>query len=474
MKSTLNPALTYEDLRGFQKELIALAHENPGGYAWFAGMGAGKTVTAYTYIAECMMDREWTRFLIVSTKTNAESTWPNELHKWQHLKGLTARVFSGSKRDKERALNKKADIDICSYPALLWLAEQYTADTWPYDLIIFDESSKLSDPSTKTFTAVAKVMFQNTKQMILMSGTPTGQGYHKLWSQILLIDGGQRLGNNYTEFLEEYFKLGYLGNVKGPRKGAEALIREKIKDVAVFVDPTEYLPVHERLDIFHELELPEKTMDLIATLEQDFLLLAEDIGVEDHDIEVANQGVLQFKLLQAINGFLYPNDRELHKPVKLHTMKLDKLQELFEESEQPLVVFANYQEDIDRILARIKGSKQITGSNVKQMESAFNAGKIPLLLGNPRTMAHGLNLQHGTNVGVWYGMTYSVEEYLQANERFGPVRQAQAGYNRGSIVHHLVGANTLEEEVMRRMASRIKSQSELLEFLKDRNRFPAG
>lgn len=431
----------------------------------FLDMGLGKTITTLTAVKELKYNRFLVRkVLVIAPKKVAEGTWTKEAAKWDHTKMLRVSPILGSQTKRIRALNTPADLYIINRENVCWLVDYYR-NSWPFDMVVVDESSSFKSHSAKRFKALASVCTR-IDRMVELTGTPSPNGLADLWSQIFLLDAGERLGKRYTQFRERYFqpdKRGADGMVYSyeAKPGTEASILEKISDICISMKAGDYLELPDI--VYHEIpvELDKKSAKAYYELEREMVLqLPED----DEMISVTSAAALSNKLLQLANGAIYDEDRQVHE---VHSCKIEAFMELIESLQgKPVLVFYNYQHDRERILTALSGTRlRVRELKNTQDEDDWNAREIDVLLTHPASSAYGLNLQQGGNHVIWFGLTWNYELYTQANKRLH--RQGQTDK---VIIHHLICSGTRDEDVMRALKKKDDVQNWVMESLKARIR----
>lgn len=425
----------------------------------------GKTITTLTAVKELKYNRFLVRkVLVIAPKKVAEGTWTKEAAKWDHTKMLRVSPILGSQTKRIRALNTPADLYIINRENVCWLVDYYR-NSWPFDMVVVDESSSFKSHSAKRFKALASVC-PRIDRMVELTGTPSPNGLADLWSQIFLLDAGERLGKRYTQFRERYFqpdKRGADGMVYSyeAKPGTEASILEKISDICISMKAEDYLELPDI--VYHEIpvELDKKSAKAYYELEREMVLqLPED----DEMISVTSAAALSNKLLQLANGAIYDEDRQVHE---VHSCKIEAFMELIESLQgKPVLVFYNYQHDRERILTALSGTKlRVRELKNTQDEDDWNAREIDVLLTHPASSAYGLNLQQGGNHVIWFGLTWNYELYTQANKRLH--RQGQTDK---VIIHHLICSGTRDEDVMQALKKKDDVQNWVMESLKARIR----
>lgn len=429
----------------------------------FLDMGLGKTVTTLTAIRILKYDRFLVRkVLVIAPKKVAEGTWTREKDKWDHTKILRVSPVLGSQPKRIRALNTPADIYIINRENVCWLVDYYR-NSWPFDMVVVDESSSFKSHSSKRFKALASVGPHITR-MVELTGTPSSNGLDDLWAQVFLLDGGERLGKRYTQFREHYFDPGRRGadgmvyDYKA-KPGSEDSILQRISDICISMKAEDYLQLPDI--IYHEVPvvLDPKARKAYDDLEWKMIL---ELPEDEEDISVTSAAALSNKLLQLANGALYDDEHQAHE---IHNCKIEAFLELIESLQgKPALVFYNFQHDRERILAAL----QKTRLRVRELkkpadEDDWNNGKIDILLAHPASAAYGLNLQHGGNHVIWFGLTWNYELYTQANKRLH-----RQGQTEKVIIHHLICSETRDEDVMQALERKDDVQNWVMQSLKAR------
>ncbi|MCI8276297.1 MAG: DEAD/DEAH box helicase [Lachnospiraceae bacterium] len=416
-----------------------------------------------TAIRELKYDRfEVQRVLVIAPKKVAEGTWMREKEKWDHTRILRVSPVLGSQAKRIRALNTPADIYVTNRENVVWLADYYR-NSWPFDMVVIDESSSFRSHSAKRFKALAG-MGPHIERLVELTGTPSPNGLDDLWAQVYLLDSGERLGRRYTHFRERYFQPGRRG-ADGmvysyeAKPGTEEAILERISDICVSMKAEDYLQLPDLT--YHEVpvELDTKARAAYRELERKMVL---ELPEEGKEIDVASAAALSNKLLQLANGALYDEDRGVHE---IHGCKLEAFLELLESlAGKPVLVFYSFRHDRDRILKVLEGRKfRVRELRKPADEDDWNSGRIDVLLAHPASSAYGLNLQQGGNHIVWFGLTWNYELYTQANKRLH-----RQGQTEKVIIHHLVCAGTRDEDVMAALSRKENVQEWVMQSLKAR------
>lgn len=417
-------------------------------------MGLGKTIISLSVIDELLYDSfEVNRVLVIAPKKVAEDTWSREAAKWDHLRHLRISRVLGSERERLAALRAGADIYVINRENVVWLVETLGA-AWDFDTVIIDELSSFKNHQAKRFRALRRVR-PLIKRLIGLTGTPVPNGYLDLWAQIYLLDRGERLGKTITQYRSQYFNTlvrpGF--QLYTLRAGADKLINDRIRDICLSMKAGDCLKLTEPMRVDVPVVLSDREMARYKALERDAVV---EIG--DREITAVNAAAATTKLLQLANGAVYD---EHGKAVHVHDQKLERLAELIESANgRPVLVFYSFRHDRDRIKDYLKDVRELqTAEDIQD----WNAGKIPVLLAHPASCGHGLNLQDGGNIIVWFGLTWNLELYQQANARLH--RQGQAN---GVIIYHLIAEGTADEDVLRALQGKGQTQEEFLRALKAR------
>lgn len=423
----------------------------------FLEMGLGKTVVTLTALHNLMYDRfEIRKALVIAPLRVAEDTWSRESEKWDHLQGLTISKILGTPTQRRRALAKDADIYIINRENVVWLCNELSqiGDGWDFDAVVIDELSSFKSPKAQRFKALRKYITRSSR-VIGLTGTPAPNGLIDLWSQIYLLDGGERLGKTVTGFRERYFVPNQrnqttIFNYK-PKPEAEESINEKISDICISMKAADWLEMPERIDSIQTVRLSAKEMADYEKFEKDAYL-----QFLEGEVTAASAAALTGKLLQYSNGAMYLPDGGY---VKTSDKKLDMLEELAEAANgKPVLCFYSFRHDLERIQERFPKARKLENS---QDITDWNNGEIPMLLAHPAGAGHGLNLQVGGHIIVWFGLTWSLELYQQANARL--YRQGQ---QEAVIIHHLITEGTMDGHVLESLQGKKDVQDDLMEALK--------
>jgi len=401
-----------------------------------------------------------TSTLVIAPLRVAQSTWGNEIKKWDHLRHLTISKVLGSEAQRKKALRKDADIYIINRENVAWLVA-YLAGTFPFDALVIDELSSFKSAKSKRFKAL-RMLRPLMKRVIGLTGTPAPNSLLDLWAQMYLLDRGERLGKTITQYKDAYFSAGRRnGHVIYDwdlRQGSEDAIYRRIGDICMSMKAEDYLDLPERVDRVVALDFDTKTRKMYDDFEKSKVLEL----MEAEEITAVNAAALTNKLLQYSNGAVYD---EMGEWQEIHKLKLDALEEIIDTANgQPVLVFYAYKHDLARIQKRLKKMK-VKGVKLDTPEDIndWNDGKIPVMLCHPASAGHGLNLQEGGSIIVWFGLTWSLELYQQANARLH-----RQGQTQNVIIHHLVTNGTMDKDVMAALSRKEQGQELLIQAVKAR------
>lgn len=424
----------------------------------FLDMGLGKTVITLTAVKDLIEDFAVTRVLVIAPKRVAEDTWTRESAKWDHLKGLRISPVLGGPVERRKALEAEADVYVIGRDNVQWLVE-HLGRYWPFDMVVIDELSSFKNPQAKRFRALRKVM-PRVDRVVGLTGTPSPNGLMDLWAEVYLLDQGERLERTIGAYRELYFRPGASnGHVVYqwlPRKGAAKTIEDKLSDLCVSMSAADYLQLPERIDNVIPVKLQAAELAKYQELEREQVL---NLG-DDQTVVALNAAAVMNKLLQIANGCVY---LETGAYARIHERKAEALEEIVDTTDEPVLVFYSFRHDLTPIVRRIPEARMLDGP---EDIAAWNRGEIRVLLAHPASVGYGLNLQDGGHVIVWYGLTWSLELYQQANARL--YRQGQ---EKPVIIHHLVAEGTVDEQVMKALQAKDTSQAALLAALKERGTY---
>lgn len=421
--------------------------------AVFLEMGLGKSVITLSAIFDLCLDSFLVcKVLVIAPLRVARDTWPAEIKKWDHLKGLFYSVAVGTEKERIDALKKQSTVYIINRENVDWLVHK-SGIPFHFDMVVIDELSSFKSYGAKRFKSLLKVR-PSVKRIVGLTGTPSSNGLMDLWAEFRILDLGQRLGRYISHYRNTYFK---------PDKrnaqiifsykllpGAEEEIYKQISDITISMKSTDYLKMPEYVSNEVFVTLSEKEWKVYSDFKED---MVANLG--DEEIDAVNAAVLSGKLLQMANGAVYDSENKAHV---LHDKKLDALEDLIEGANgKPVLVAYWYKHDLERIKERFP-VRQIQSS--KDIED-WNNSKIPIAVIHPASAGHGLNLQSGGSTLIWFGLTWSLELYQQTNARL--YRQGQRDT---VIVHHIITKNTIDEDVLLALTKKEKTQDALIDAVK--------
>lgn len=404
------------------------------------------------------------KVLVIAPLRVARDTWTAEVEKWDHLSALDVSVIIGTAKERTAAINHSAMIYVVNRENVKWLVEYYEKNglRWDFDCIVIDELSGFKNYQSQRFKYLRKVR-PFVKRWIGLTGTPTSNGLMDLWAEIGILDGGERLGRFIGRFRDAYFKAGSMNPSTGvvfsyvPRPGAEEQIYEKISDMTISMKALDYLDMPECVYVNHEVELNSQERKLYDQLKKDLI-----IPLEDGDIDAANAASLSNKLLQMSNGAVYDENGETRV---IHQRKLEKLEDLIESANgQPVLIAYWFKHDRQRIWEHLTACGY-SPRDIRESKDIkdWNDGRIPVALIHPASAGHGLNIQSGGHILIWFGLTWSLELYQQTNARLW-----RQGQKETVTIHHIVTKNTVDEDVLSALASKDVTQEKLIAAVKAR------
>lgn len=396
------------------------------------------------------------RVLIVAPLRVAQSTWRQEAQKWKELQNLNIQLAIGTRAERIKALMANAEITVINRENVPWLVTYY-GKTWPFDMLVIDELSSFRNPSAKRFRALRRVR-PMIKRVVGLTGTPAPKGIINLWAQMYLLDQGERLGKTVTGYRDRWFSPGARnGSVVyewAPKKGAPAEIASRISDICLSMRASDHIDMPSCTRIVAPAKLTAPQLSAYRQFEKTAVL-----PLEDETIAAFSAGAVSVKLRQYANGAVYHEDGQMWEAV--HDAKLDVLEDLIEAANgEPVLVYYGFRHDAERIKKRFPQAVPIGGADTID---AWNAGRLPILLAHPASAGHGLNLQQGGSVIIWYGLTTDLELYQQANARL--LRQGQT---RPVRIYHIAAEGTHDEDCMPILDGRALRQNDLLNALKAR------
>lgn len=433
--------------------------------ALFLDMGLGKTAITLTALNDLMLDElAVSKALVIAPLRVARDTWPAEIGKWDHLKFLDCSVIVGTEKQRIAAINSHALIYVINRETVKWLVEYYESNglRWDFDIIVIDELSSFKNHQSQRFKWLRKVR-PFVKRWVGLTGTPTSNGLMDLWAEIGILDGGERLGRFIGRYREAYFKPGSMNPSTGivfqyiPRPGAEEQIYAKIADITISMKARDYLHMPDCVPVEHIVTMSEQERNLYDMLRKDLI-----IPLEDGDIDAANAGALNIKLQQMADGAVYDENGEVRV---IHNRKLDMLEDLIEAANGQSVLIAYwFKHDRQRIMEHLsKAGYQPREIRESQDIQDWNSGSIHVALIHPASAGHGLNIQQGGHILIWFGLTWSLELYQQTNARLW--RQGQSSV---VTIHHIICKDTVDEDVMAGLENKDVTQEKLIAAVKAR------
>lgn len=392
--------------------------------------------------------------LVIAPKRVAQNTWATEASKWEHLQHLRVSKVMGTEKQRLEALRAKADIYVLGRDNVVWLVETL-GQSWPFPIVVIDELSSFKNPQAKRFKALRRVRGR-IKRIIGLTGTPRPNGLSDLWAQVYLLDQGARLGKTISAFRARWLvpdKMnGHIVYSYKEKEGAEAEVYNRLADVAKSIRKEDVLSLPGQIYEDVLLTAPPALIKKYKKFERDQVLECLD---EDGEIVAGSQAALLTKLTQYAAGAIYDMDGKAHE---LHTIKLDALEELIEAAGgDPVLVLYGYKHDAERIRRRIGGRSLDTAEDL----DAWNRGEIPVALMHPASCAHGINMQEGGHITIWYTPTWSCELYEQANQRMNRPGQTQV-----CRVYHLLLKGTVDEKIMQALQKKEHGQAAAIEALR--------
>lgn len=446
--------------RAYQTLITNFILENDRCAVW-AGMGLGKTTGTLNAIDQLQLV-ESDPVLVLAPLRVARSTWPDEARKWNHLKNVRIMPIVGSEAERRMALKHDASVYTTNYENLPWLIEHF-GERWPFKTVISDESTKLKGFRLRQGTARAKalgtVAHTKIKRFVELTGTPSPNGLQDLWGQMWFLDKGERLGRTFDGFKNRWFRPAHNGFGVIPMDHAQAEIQDKLRDLCITIDAKDWFDLKDPIVNNIYVDLPIKARKLYLDMEKQMFM---QIG--EHEVEAFNAAARTVKCLQLANGAAYVGEGNTEFK-EIHDAKLQALEDIVEESAgMSILVAYNFKSDLARLKATFREGRALDAN--PQTIKDWNEGKIPILFAHPASAGHGLNLQDGGNILVFFGHDWNLENRLQIIERIGPTRQLQAGHDRPMFIHNIIARDTVDEMVMARVETKREVQDILLEAMK--------
>ena len=423
--------------------------------ALFCGMGIGKTVATLDAVDHLAVDFKITGALIVAPLRVATMTWPAEVEKWDHLSWM--KIANLRTPEGRKALHDgTAQLYVINFEMLQQLAGWIgNAKELPFQVAIIDELSKAKDRTSKRIKAIRPIIWKHCPRRWGLTGTPTPNSEMDLYAQILLLDGGKRLGKSWTRFRDQYFKQAdYMGYKWEPRDDTPAKIKEVLSDITISMRTSDWCDLPDTREVDVDIELPKTAVDAYKEMERE-MIVAFQSGSE---AVALNAAVKVKKMLQLTSGAIYVDGTDKYEVV--HTAKYDAVEKTLKAIRTPhkgVLVVYQYRHELFELKRRIKGAVDFKEANLED----WNSGKIAVMLCHPLSMSHGLNLQAGGKDIIWITPTYSSEEYDQLNARL---------YRRGqedvTTVYRVLAKNTIDWVVAEILRNKGQRQDDLLKSLR--------
>ena len=420
--------------------------------ALWVDMGLGKTVSTLTALVDMLVTKDVKKVLVIAPLRVAQHTWPTEIKNWSHLKTLQVSVIAGlSAKKREDAMHSSAQIHIINRENVQWLVNALRQD-WHYDAVVIDESSSFKSHSSQRWKSLRQVVKTGKiKRMVQLTGTPSPNSLMELWPQIFLLDSGKRLGTTRGRFIDTFCRQ--VGNQQWSQYEVRAdmkdTLQKRVADLVLRMAAKDYLELPDRIDSDVVVQLPSKAQKAYAQMEKDFL-----INLEHGEILAANAAVKINKLLQVSSGSVYTEEGY----EVLHDAKIEALKEIVEAANEPVLVAYNFKSDAERICEAVKGAVVLKKDT--NLIDRWNAGDVSVMLAHPASAGHGLNLQKGGSLIVWFGLSWSLELYQQFNARLH-----RQGQTRPVRVVHLLADTAADRLVREVLTDKDVSQNALLTFV---------
>jgi SNF2 family DNA or RNA helicase len=421
--------------------------------AVFLEMGLGKSVITLTAIFDLCLDSfEIGKVLVIAPLRVARDTWPAEINKWEHLKGLNYSMAIGTEQERLAALKKPASIYLINRENVDWLVNK-SGVPFIFDMVVIDELSSFKSYSAKRFKSLLKVR-PLAKRIVGLTGTPSSNSLMDLWAEFRILDMGVRLGRYITHYRSSLFTPDKRNQQMvfsyKPLPGAENAIYRLISDITISMKSVDFLKMPECVINEVPVYLSEKEQSVYEGFREEMVL-----ELAGEEIDAMNAAVLSGKLLQMANGAIYDEEKKAHF---IHDRKLDALEDLIEGANgKPVLIAYWYNHDLVRIKAKFKVREIKTSKDIED----WNNGDIPVAVIHPASAGHGLNLQSGGSTLIWFGLTWSLELYQQTNARLW-----RQGQNETVVIHHIIAKSTIDEDVMRALKRKEKTQSDLINAVK--------
>ena len=441
--------LNRNNMHEYQNRAVDFIKDNKKAALWI-DMGLGKTISTLTALSDLVANKKVKKVLIVAPLRVAKHTWSEEIRNWDHIQ-IDYTILAGlTPANRKAAIYSDSPVHIINREMIPWLVE-VLGQKWHYDCVVIDESSSFKSHTSKRWKAFRKVLGK-IKRMVQLTGTPAPNSLMDLWPQLYLLDKGERLENTRGKFLAKYCTV--VGNPQwnqyevNPERADT--IYKKVKDLVLRMSAKDYLELPERIDLTVEVELPPKARKAYEDMKRDFIMM-----YESGEVLAVNAAVQVGKLLQICNGNAYTEDGDF---VELHKEKLNELEQIIEQAQEPVLVAYNYKSDLSVIQKQLPNA-EVLSSDPTAIDR-WNKGEIPVLLTHPASAGHGLNLQKGGNIIVWYGVPWSLELYQQFNARLH-----RQGQQKPVRIIHIVAKDSADESVVESLKAKDDSQTKLLKLV---------
>lgn len=421
--------------------------------AVFLEMGLGKSVITLTAIFDLCLDSfEIAKVLVIAPLRVARDTWPAEINKWEHIEGLAYSVAIGTEQERLLALKKPASIYLINRENVDWLVNKSDIP-FDFDMVVIDELSSFKSYGAKRFKSLLKVR-PMAKRIVGLTGTPSSNGLMDLWAEFRILDMGKRLGRYITHYRSSFFtpdkRNQHMVFSYKPLPGAKDSIYRLISDITISMKSVDFLKMPECVINEVPVYLSDKEQSVYDVFREEMVL-----ELAGEEIDAMNAAVLSGKLLQMANGAIYDENKNAHL---VHNRKLDALEDLIEGANgKPVLIAYWYNHDLERIRSRFKVREIKSSEDIRD----WNNGDVSVAVIHPASAGHGLNLQSGGSTLIWFGLTWSLELYQQTNARLW-----RQGQNETVVIHHIITKGTIDEDVIRALKRKEKTQSDLINAVK--------
>lgn len=468
-----------------QDEGLAHLQRNPRA-CLFWEMSLGKTIVTLTYLNEMIYYyKEIRRALIIAPDKVANGSWPDEIDKYAHLEGMKYCVLEGTVKQRLKLLQSDADVFLITEGNVGWLMDLYIVKRvskqgneygeWlgclPFDCVVIDELSKWKNQGGVKYQKLRRALrLSNVPYRIGLTGTPAPNGYQDLWGQLLLIDDGARLGDVEEKFVHYYFSTRGNGMIiyqYTPRPGAVETITRLLSDICDTRKTRAHVPLPPMHIVDYELDLPPFEREMYEALEEEYVLEFAQYEAwngegEPPIVTVKTAADLSNKLLQVSSGAIYEDRvsvKDAHIWHELHTIKIDAVRDILNHNDENVLLIYQFAHEKERILKAFPWARVLrNGKKSREDVREWNEGKIKLLIGHPASMGHGLNMQFGGRIQIWWGPTWNLEHWLQT-----VARSVRRGALMDIYIFRLIMKHTRDVTVRRRVNSKQSDQDFLFD-----------